>query len=128
MKEAYYFGYWMQPGHFLKDSLGLSVYHPKENIKGFPWSAELLDTGLLRNGKVPDIINGKVYSTCGGDPLWIAFYWWDRSGDKRHNSNSGFYVKGFTWEEKQEAFNYACNVFQDIVKRQAVPLILTERE
>ena len=81
-------------------------------------------TGLLNNGKHPDVYDGKVFWTCGGSPLWLAFFWWDNSVDKRNNSNAGFYVQGFGHTEPQTAFDYACTLFPHIVARQRQPLIL----
>jgi len=61
---------------------------------------------------------GKFFWTCGGKLLWFAFFWWDRSGDARSNSNSGFYVKGFEFHQKQEAFEHACEVLYNILESQ----------
>ena len=84
-----------------------------------------MDTGLLKNGKRPDMIDGKVFWTCGGaKAFWYAFYWWDRSIDSRHGSNSGFYVLGFGWPETSAAFAYACSQFPHIVARQKAALEL----
>jgi hypothetical protein len=84
-----------------------------------------MDTGLLKNGKIPDVVSGKVYWTCGGDKsFWYAFYWWDRSVDSRGSSNSGFYVRGFGYPEMQEAFDYACSLFSNVIARQPHPLVL----
>lgn len=134
VKKALYFGYG-SGGHFLRTRNGhLSSLNPREDFPGFPWPIRMLDSGLLENGGVPDRPDGRVYSTCGGAPLpeggrdlWIAFYWWDRSGDKRGASNSGFYVHGFEWAERADAFAFACAAWPDVVKRQAFPLVLVER-
>lgn len=94
---------------------------------GFPWTLGLLDGGLLRNGKREDIPDGRVYWTCGGtslDELWYAFYWWDRSVDKRGQCNSGFYVYGFKRDDAEAAFAYACTVYPNVVARQKFPLDL----
>lgn len=124
-KQAVYFGYKNGGGHFLQvpDRYG---YPDPKDIPTFPWSIGLLDGGLLQNGKVPDMPDGRVFSTCGGTPLWIAFFWWDRSGDKRGASNSGFYVQGFELNDKQAAFDYACSIFPDVVARQKYPLVLQQ--
>src|SRR5579872_1461848 len=98
MKRAYYFGCMGkgdQYGHAIHG--GKSSYNPPE---GCPWSIGNMDTGLLKNGVHADVVDGKVFWTCGGkditaEHLWHAFVWWDRSGDGRPNSNSGFYVQGF---------------------------------
>jgi hypothetical protein len=77
---------------------------------------------------VPDDPDGRVYWTCGGHPLWFAFFWWDRSGDARGASNSGFYVQGFAFEELQAAFAFACAKWQGVVERQKFPLVLVGGE
>jgi hypothetical protein len=123
-KMALYFGCWDRPGHYLHRTDGAKLYVP-ENVSGLPWSMPLMDTGLLDNGKHPDIYDGKVFWTVGGKAaFWYAFFWWDNSGDRRGNSNSGFYVRGFGWPEAREAFDYACSEFPRIVARQRHPLVL----
>lgn len=125
-KRALYFGC-CDSGHFLHRPDGFKVYYASEI--GIPWSPSLMDGDLLRNGKVKDFCDGSVFSTCGGrDQLWIAFYWWDRSGDSRPGSNSSFYVQGFKWEDRVAAFEYACEIFPQIIKRQKFPLILRDRK
>lgn len=124
---ALYFGYG-RGGHFLRGP-GILTTDPQE-IGGFPWSADLLDTGLLINHGVPDVPDGRVHWTCGGRPdLWHAFFWWDRSGDARGASNSGFYVQGFSdWssDARRLALGYACSKWPDVVARQKYPLVLVE--
>lgn len=102
------------------------AYEPQTSVPGFPWSMGLLDGGLLNNGKVRDIYDGKVYWTCGGTPIWLAFFWWDRSGDKRGASNSGFYVQGFDVADRQAALDYAGGVYPTVIARQKFPLVLQE--
>ncbi len=122
-RMALYFGCWRDKGHFLNDTSGRIIYQWQR--QDLPWDIELMDTGLLKNGKIPDVLTGKVYWCCGGkDAFWYAFYWWDRSIDSRPNSHSGFYVRGFGWPEPQEAFDWACTQFPHIVKRQPIPLVL----
>jgi hypothetical protein len=126
MKRAFYFGS-LGYGHFLHDDTGRSRLKPKVLDVNFPWEMELLDTGLLKNGKVPDWPDGRVFWTCGKDAqahLWFAFFWWDRSGDKRPGSNSGFYVNGFNFNERNEAFEFACKEWPSVIKRQEFPLML----
>lgn len=120
-KRALYFGFG-SGGHFLRVNDWRTV-DPGE-IPGFPWDVTLLDTGLLKNRKVPDMPDGRVHWTGGGVPLWLAFFWWDRSGDKRGASNSGFYVQGFSPREAQAALDFACEQWPDVAKRQELPLVL----
>lgn len=123
-KQALYFGCWDGPGHYL--------YTPKakrwveKEFPDLPWNSSLMDSGLLKNGEHPDICDGKVFWTAGGLAFWYAFFWWDRSVDSRGASNSGFYVRGFGWPESQEAFNYACEQFPQVISRQKYPLILQD--
>lgn len=123
-KTALYFGCWDGPGHFLHRKGGATIWGAKRDIPDFPWSDALLDGGLLKNGKHADFCDGKVFWTCGGLAFWYAFFWWDRSGDRRGASCSGFYVRGFGWPETQLAFDYACAEFPHIVARQLHPLVL----
>jgi hypothetical protein len=124
-RRALYFGYG-SGGHFLRSGDSAhDTLDPARKYPGFPWTIGHLDTGLLTNGRVRDTPDGRVYWTCGGKSgLWFAFYWWDRSGDKRSNSNSGFYVSGFEIGQAEAAFEYACAAWPAIVARQNFPLRL----
>jgi len=123
---ALYFGCWRNAGHYLHDISGRNLYG-REFPNDLPWDEGLMDTGLLRNRKVQDNPNGRVFWTCGGaKALWYAFYWWDRSVDRRGACNSGFYVRGFGWPEAGAAFDYACAQFPHVVARQKHPLVLVE--
>jgi hypothetical protein len=122
--RALYFGCWHQAGHYLHDEHGRNLWDMPE---GFPWTIGLLDGGLLHNGQREDVPDGRVFWTCGGrslDDLWLAFYWWDRSVDRRGACNSGFYVHGFKHTEPEAALEYACKVFPQVVSRQKFPLKL----
>lgn len=121
-KKAFYFGCWKNPGHFLYDTSGRVIYDKPHDL---PWNECIMDGQLLNNGKVPDVPTGEVFWTCGGKEFfWFAFYWWDRSVDKRWACNSGFYVRGFSMYEVKTAFSYACQCFPHIVSRQHYPLVL----
>jgi len=122
---ALYFGCWNQTGHYLHRPGGMTMRRAERPGLGLPWDDALMDCGLLRNGKRPDAYDGRVFWTCGGLPaFWFAFFWWDRSVDRRGASNSGFYVRGFGLAEIQEAFDYACGQFPHVVARQRQPLVL----
>lgn len=122
-KLALYFGCLGRLGHYLHAPNGETVWSDR-TPKSLPWSTNLMDTGLLKNGKRADIYDGRVFWTAGGLSFWYAFYWWDRSVDKRGASNSGFYVRGFGWPDAQAAFDYACAQFPTVVTRQQHPLVL----
>jgi len=120
---ALYFGCRDVAGHFLRSERE-TIYEPS-SVPGFPWNEGHLDSGLLKNGKHPDVYDGKVFWTCGGRPLlWLAFFWWDNSVDRRGGSNSGFYVRGFDVAGRQAALDYACTIFPKVVARQRQPLVL----
>ncbi|MGH6967554.1 MAG: hypothetical protein ACREEN_00415 [Stellaceae bacterium] len=121
--RAFYFGCLERSGHFFHDVRGFTIYEPTRTIAGFPWSTALMDTGLLVNGQHADVVDGRVWWTCARDK-WLAFFWWDRSGDVRGNSNSGFYVHGFDPGDRAEAFSFACSKYPRIVSRQRFPLVL----
>ena len=123
---ALYFGCWDSAGHFLCDVAGRHLY---DGLPDLPWPEWMMDGRLLNNGKVPNSPDGRVFWTCGGaKAFWYAFYWWDRSVDKRGACNSGFYVRGFGWPEAQAAFDYACLRFPHVVERQQYPLVLQKHE
>lgn len=124
-KTALYFGCWDRPGHFLHEKSGAHVYRQDQQYPSLFWTPPLMDSGLLRNGEVPDLPDGRVFWTCGGNiEFWYAFYWWDRSVDKRGACNSGFYVRGFGWPQAEDAFAFACAEFPRVVQRQIYPLVL----
>lgn len=125
-KMALYFGCWNNAGHFLHDVSGRHRWADRD-FPDLAWREGLMDTGLLKNSKVTDSPDGRVFWTCGGLAFWYAFYWWDRSVDTRGACNSGFYVRGFGWPESVEAFAFACEQFPHIVKRQKYPLVLQPR-
>lgn len=124
---ALYFGYG-DGGHFLRcDTPETQTLRPKQSFPGFPWEIQHLDGGLLCNRQVLDRPDGRVHWTCAGRPvLWHAFFWWDRSGDKRPGSCSGFYVRGFDIGQREEAFEYACSQWPDVIERQKFVFQLVE--
>jgi hypothetical protein len=124
-KVALYWGCWRRSGHYLHYPNSETIRDAQRELV-IPWSASLMDTGLLKNGRHRDIYDGKVFWTYGGTALWYAFYWWDNSIDSRRGSNSGFYVRGFGYPEAQAAFDYACAQFPAVVARQRHPLILQD--
>jgi hypothetical protein len=137
MKQALYFGFLESHGHGMIRSTGWrNMYDIAKEVPGFPepWIGEsgwFVDGGLLKNGQRPDVYDGKVFAVpaygLDGNGDWIAFVWWDRSGDKRSNSNSGLYVQGFVWAEREAAWTYGCEQFPKQIARQRVPLVLVDR-
>lgn len=127
VRLALYFGFG-DGGHFLRSHRGRhETLDPEKDFPGFPWTISLLDGGLLKNRKASDHPDGRVHWTCGGRPaLWLAFFWWDRSGDKRGASNSGFYVRGFEHTDRAAAFDFACAEWPEVVCRQLHPLRVVE--
>lgn len=125
-KLALYFGCWTTAGHFLHDPHGKHLY--SDRPADLPWAEDLMDTTLLKNGKIPDKPDGRVWWTAGGaQAFWYAFYWWDRSIDSRGACNSGLYVRGFGWPEERIAFEYGCEQYPHVIARQKFPLVLQEK-
>ncbi|APU89028.1 hypothetical protein Rctr197k_277 [Virus Rctr197k] len=128
-KQAFYFGYRRGDGHFFQGGPRPATLDPQRLAPGIPWTIMLMDTGLLKNGKVPDVYDGKVFWTAARDAedketVWHAFYWWDRSGDSRPGSNSGFYVTGFGLTEREAAWKFACEAWPTVIARQRHFLVL----
>lgn len=132
-EAAYYFGRLDQSGHFIHQSGVRSSLDP--SIFGIPWPIRMMDGGLLKLLCIPDEVTGRVHHLMSAgigvsnrSQIWHAFIWWDRSGDSRPNSNSGFYVVGFDKEAKKEAFDFACRYWPEVIERKGqMQLQLVER-
>lgn len=118
VRIALYFGYLgAGRGHGLIDPMQ-RTWHPGK-IPGFPWTEQMIDSGILTSRRIQDLPDGRVFTGIGGiNVLWRYFCWWDRSGDHRGSSNSGFYTRGFMASQVREAFEYACTQWPDVVGRQ----------
>jgi hypothetical protein len=129
-KLAVYFGRIGPTGHCLH-----GIRSSWKTPDAFPWPLPYLDGGFLEENNIPDRVTGNVFWTAreatDKTSLWFGFAWWDRSGDSRGNSNSGFYVR---WPEAvsvddifvvaQQAFAHACEMWPEVVSRQEFPLQL----
>lgn len=125
--RAFYTGCLRKSGHYFwinrhtSELYGTKIFH---HIPDFISSWEKLwDGGLLKNGKHPDVYDGKVFAVPAKGP-WIAFVWWDNSVDERSGSNSGFYVSGFEWSDRGTALAFAMQRWPEVVERQRHPLVL----
>lgn len=118
---ALYFGFGYGGGHHLSqpDTGGVPW-------SALPWKTGMIDAGLLSERGVPDRPDGRVHWTFATKDAacWHGFFWWDRSGDSRPNSNSGFYVRGFSLA--RDAFDFACAAWPKVVARQLHPLVLVD--
>lgn len=86
--KMFYFGAYEKAGHYLFDSSLYSVNDSKLKEIGFPIKPNTLDGGFLNN--IQDIPGyGKLFYISG----WTILTFWDRSQDKRTNSNSAFIVE-----------------------------------
>jgi hypothetical protein len=128
MPSVFYFGWRPGGGHHLQREGGHDVPWAKREATGIPapW-LPYMDGWLLNNAKVPDRYDGRVF-WIPSNSLWLAFLWWDNSGDNRGNSNSGFYVHGFAWPHRQEALKFASERFPEVIARQRHPLTLQESD
>lgn len=113
-QEAYYFGVRDGRGHRLyKRTEALLKY---DIIGNFPWDDRQLDGGFLDQWRIDDNPDGRIHWIYEKD--WFVFCWYDRSGDRRPGSNSGFYVSGYQDNEQIKAFQFASVEFSDIIRRQ----------
>jgi len=92
--RIYYFGYNGSGHHMVNEGFEVLPWSMKDDCT--PW-------GMFTDGTLcPDL---KGYQTEGVAALhhkdgWTALAFWDRSGDKRFNSNSAFFTQGeYTFEE-----------------------------
>jgi hypothetical protein len=91
--DVWFFGCY-ESGHFLYrrgGQLGASI--EMELPEGCPWSIDDFDAGML-TGWDPYAKRSEVQGKAALGHLhgWAYLSFWDRSGDKRGNSNSGFLV------------------------------------
>lgn len=124
--HVFYFGCGREKGHYVFSHGNLSLGRC-EVPPNCPWTLGHMDGGLLKNGRVPDVPDGRVYFTVAKND-WHAFFWWDRSVDQRGASNSGFYVQGYTFRQYRPAFEHACSIYPEVVARQRHPLLLQDRD
>jgi hypothetical protein len=100
--RAYYFGYHHHAGHTFRGIGDRFVDHTETRL--LPWQAADID-GNLQPGstpkgdwrspeKQPEGIALVHHKDGGADFIWTALSFWDRSGDKRGNSNSTFIAYG----------------------------------
>lgn len=117
--RALYFGFANKGsgGHHLRDTSLYPIHHGK-HPESCPWTENYMDGGLLTDNNIQDVWDGKVYHFARDG--WHAFVWWDRSGDERRNSNSGFYVSGV--DETDIAFEFAEEEYPEIIERQKFDL------
>jgi hypothetical protein len=125
-RRAFYSGCLDVVGHYFWLTRRQSLLYPGEIMRAVPdfipsW-AEIWDGGLLKNGKRPDVYDGNVYAVPAKG--WLAFAWWDNSIDRRGASNSGFYVAGFEWKQREAALAFAMMQWPEVVARQRQPLAL----
>src|SRR5438128_5998 len=104
--DMLYFGCWSGSGHFLYDKYGNYVR------SGCPFHHVMMGSGRISSG--PGLDGGycpqtKAYQPKGVAKLthisdWTIIAFYDRSMDKRYNSNAAFLTKGtHTFEEMVEA-------------------------
>lgn len=90
MSECYYFGCVGEPGHFLYDSSLRSV--GGGSITGWPWRRGGLDCEYAPGGSDgPQKLGVTALAHHEG---WTVLAMWDRSVDKRGNSNAAFIARG----------------------------------
>jgi hypothetical protein len=86
--DAYYFGCWQEPGHYLFAPGGRNA--ERHIPDDFPVSVHILDGGLLPP-KLPEVEGRASLAHING---WTILSFWDRSIDKRGKCNSSFLFRG----------------------------------
>lgn len=86
MKGIYFFGCYQNLGHYLYEPG--RRYHVQN--PGLPWTDGELDGGLAPQGEKQTLGQTALRHRAG----WTALAMWDRSLDKRFNSNAVFLARG----------------------------------
>lgn len=116
LSKIYYFGYSEHGGHGYSGPRGAMVLHDEREL--------LIPGALIDTGFCPKTTGyedqGIALMRYHGD--WTVMSFWDRSGDKRHQSNSNFIYRG------KCSFDEMCALakleFPDIWKRFTFPIVL----
>lgn len=98
--DAYYFGCWGQPGHYIHGPGGRSVN--RQARESLPWNESDCDGNLQPGSEVNDRERSwrrdgpQVQGPCRIHHRegWTAMAFWDRTGDRRSNSCSVVVVRG----------------------------------
>lgn len=108
--NVFYFGWIQHGGHWL-ESTKLPKYPHYDST---PWGKKI-DGGLAPQ---PDVVDGKIaeHHLDG----WTAIAFWDRSGDRRPNSNTAFLVN--CTMSVQELLGLARKQWPDVFSRPGFPL------
>lgn len=96
--DAFYFGCWGPPGHYLYD-----VHHRNAERtlpKDFPCVVRFLDGGMLP----PNVHRLEGVASLWHVRNWTILTFWDRSGDARSGSNSTFVLRN------RHDFDEACRL------------------
>jgi hypothetical protein len=121
MKEpvCYYFGCWSKErgGHYLYGPGGSNMSRGALPAD-FPVTLSALDGALLGYQK-RETEGEAALAHIGG---WTIVSFWDRSGDSRHNSSSGFVVRGLLAFAEVLAIGAA--IFPEIASRWTFPIRL----
>lgn len=97
--ESFYFGCWTgRAGHYLHDIHGTEC--ERSLPRNFPVKPSILDSGLLP----PNSAQTEGLATLVHIGGWTIVTFWDRSGDRRGNSNSSFVLEGI------HSFEKACEI------------------
>lgn len=107
--DVLYFGWVSGGGHFLR-----SKNYPYPKYDSTPWGNQI-DSGLAPR---PDIVDGKI-SEHHKDG-WTAIAFWDRSGDRRPNSNTAFFVP--CTMTTSELLEWARKQWPDVFGRNGFPV------
>jgi len=90
--RMFYFGAWDAAGHYLFNERGLMMREHEHEAKDFPWNVRGtdIDCELTPQRNNQHLGEALVHHKAG----WTALAFWDRSVDRRPNSNSVFFAEG----------------------------------
>jgi hypothetical protein len=86
--EIYYFGCKEGLGHYLHSPRASQAARPPADL---PYTIKQLDAGLLPDNNWPQTEGAGALVQARG---WTVLTFWDRTVDKRANSNSAFVARG----------------------------------
>jgi hypothetical protein len=108
--DAYYFGCWDGPGHYLRDTHG-RMMRESTIPTDFPCPPNCFD-GCFLPPKLPELEGRASLVHLNG---WTILAFWDRSVDKRGKCNSAFILRNY--HDFDEAKRLAQVCFPQVWKR-----------
>lgn len=104
--DIYYFGCWMESGHYLWRAEGRSARHGEDRVLPWPQLDGTLPPAdrrpVRKEGSYPEVEREapQGHAALHHKGGWTAISFWDRSVDSRPGSSSTFFIRGLhTWDD-----------------------------